>query len=647
MSSMRQQDAHMEEHGRIAAPPPSPQRPNGAKKLAGRYIPAALCLVTVLAVFAAFGFSIERSQAASTQPEANAITITAQTQTFTYSSQITFQLHASDTSGTITKAGLEIKVPQLGLDRQLNVPVEQPGSSIALTYRYDSSNDDLPPFGPITYHWTLSDNAQHSLTGSNQHFDFADTRFTWQHLTQGDISIYWYNQSTSYGQNILDTAEKEATSIEQDLNGTLTAPLRVLIYASNDDLQAGLPANSPQWAGGVALISFDEALIVVGGSQYALQRDLPHELTHLIFHEIAGQDCGGCPLWFDEGMAVYHQLYHEPEMQLAFDDAVKSQQLLPFNSIVDRFPQDSSQAEVAYAQSWNYITYLYSTYGQPKVAHLVDALHNTAFSAAFQQAFGRSPAQMENQWRVSLGLPAIQNNPVSTPSTGTSSGQPSSAAASSGNGALSAIGFALILLVLAGGVAMYLVQRRNRAAIPATSAAPWPMPSAGVAAPFAAPHPPGYAPGTQPSYPPVLPPRGIPTDQRYQQQIERRQALLRTINELLAAEKSLNIQRADLERQIGFYAAQEGQARSAGNEAQAMQALAQRHWLGTTLASLQQQLAQVRSQQQQAIGQERQISAGIDAAFSQQASLPSAAPGGAWPPPASNIPAPRRRVSQE
>ena len=124
MSSMRQQDAHTEEHGRIAAPPTAPQRPTSAKKLSGRYIVAALGLVTVLAAFAAFGFSIGHSQAASTQLAATAITITSQTQTFTYSSQITFQLDASDTSGTITTAGLEIKVPQLGLDRQLNVPVD-------------------------------------------------------------------------------------------------------------------------------------------------------------------------------------------------------------------------------------------------------------------------------------------------------------------------------------------------------------------------------------------------------------------------------------------------------------------------------------------------------------------------------------------
>ena len=141
---------------------------------------------------------------------------------------------------------------------------------------------------------------------------------------------------------------------------------------------------------------------------------------------------------------------------------------------------------------------------------------------------------------------------------------------------------------------------------------------------------------------------GISTDLRYQQQIDQRQALLRTINDLLAAEKQLNIQRADLERQIAFYAAQEQQARSAGNEAQATQALAQRRWLGTTMASLQQQLAQVRSQQQQAIGQERQISGQIDAAFSQQTIAPRvAAPGNAWPQPGANVPPPGRRVSQE
>lgn len=649
---------YTDERGTTGAPPRSTPRQSGGRKPSASYALAPLWLATILALVAAFGFSSGLAQANAARPEANAITITSETQSDIYPSQITFQVQASDNAGTISGAQLEIAVPQINIDHQITVPVPQPGATVSLTYRYDPSSDYLPPFTPVTYHWTLNDNAQHSLTGADQHFDFVDTRFSWRHLTQGELSVYWYDQNTAYGQNILNTASQEATSIEHDLNGTLTAPIRVLVYATAQDLRGGLPPNAPNWAGGVALIQFDEALIVVGNAQYPLQRDLPHELTHLIFHEIAGLDCGGCPLWFDEGMAVYHQIYHEPELQATFDDAVRRKALLPFNSIAQQFPQDSNQAELAYAQSWNFIKYLYSsttsysTYTQAKVAQLVDSLKTTPFADAFQNVFGRSVEQMEDQWRVSLGLKPINSSPASTPSTGgTTSSQPSSAAPDQGNGSgpLTAIGLGLVLLLLAGLMgAVFIVRRGRQAPVPATGT-PMPLQAPGAPASFAPMPQPGYQPGAQPSYAPPATPQGIPTDTRYQQKIEQRQALLRRIDELSTAEKRLDIQRAEIERQIALYVAQERQARSEQSEDRALLALDRRQKLETHVPYLQRQLEQARAERRQALEMERRISAEIDAAFSQQAMRPASPinPDAAWPQQGSQIPAPTRWRSQE
>ncbi len=639
MSKEQPRNPHKEAYGRTTAAHAARPHLHSSMKQPGARSLAPLWLAAVLALLAAFSLSAGHAQAAAARPGANAITITSQTQTYTYATQITFQVQASDSAGTITSAQLELTVPQLDIDHRLTVPVSEPGASVSLTYRYDPSRDYFPPFTPITYHWTLSDNARHTLTGTDQHFDFVDTRFAWQHLSQNELSIYWYDQGTAYGQSILNTATQEATSIEKDLNGTLTAPIRVLVYASNEDLRGGLPSNTPNWAGGAALIQFDEALIVVGESQHPLQRDLPHELTHLIFHEIAGLNCGGCPLWFDEGMAVYHQLYHEPEMQFAFDDAVQRKALLPFSSLVERFPEDADRAELAYAQSWNFITYLYSTYGQPKVAQLVDALPTTAFDAAFQRAFSRSVGQMENQWRGSLGLPPVTDNSAATPSAGgTTSGAASNE--SSGSATLTTIGLGLILLLLVGMAGAFFMLRRGRPAPAPVNGALWPMP--------AAMQPPAYLPGPQPAHPPFPTPLGIPTDERFRRQIEQRQALLRSINELIATETRLEAQRAELERQIAFYAVQERQARAEHREDQALLALDRRQALATHLPTLQQQLEQARIQRAQVLEQERRISAELEAAFSQQAmALSAARVGSAWQQPGGNMPAPRRRVSQE
>ena len=126
------------------------------------------------------------------------------------------------------------------------------------------------------------------------------------------------------------------------------------------------------------------------------------------------------PRWFDEGMAVYNQAYHEPDMNLRFKQALNSHSLLRLNDMADNFPADSDKAYLAYAQSWNLLGYMYSTFGQPKMATLIKDINaDPHFDADLSQALGVDQNQLENQWRLSLHQPATltpdQANPAPTP----------------------------------------------------------------------------------------------------------------------------------------------------------------------------------------------------------------------------------------
>lgn len=595
---------------------------------------AMLWIAAILALVGVVGLS-GHAQARAGRATA-AITILSETQSDSYPSQMIFHLTASDSNASITGAQLEISVPAEQVDHQIDVPVSQSGAQVSLSYTYDASNDYLPPFTPITYHWKLSDSAQASFTAPNQQFDFVDTRFTWQHLTQNDITVYWYNQDTSFGQTVLNTAVSEASSIEQDLNGTLTHPLRVFVYASSDDLHGGLPPNSPNWAGGVALIELYQCLIVVGGNEEPLQRDLPHELTHLIFHEIAGLDCGGCPLWFDEGMAVYHQLYHEPDMQFRFDEAVHANALLPFNSIADRFSQDSDKAELAYAQSWNFIEYLYKQFGQPKVARLVDELATKNFYSAFSQDFGMDVPHLESQWHVSLGLPPINSNTPATPTTD----QTTTTNTGSGNQGqtIGLLGLGLVALLLLGLVGGFVWWRRSQAPAPAPGFGPQP--------PFGAVPPQGFQPDMQNGWPQgtaMYPPapgqsgsRPVPPLSPYEQLAGQRRQVLQAMNNLLVQEKQLISQYAYLESQIGYVAEYERAVQAKRPDDLAHPPSQPLQHLKGQLLILRQQREQVDQQKQQMLQAERQLSAQIEALLHQQASQPPAdrwASPAPWPQP--------------
>ena len=258
----------MEAEQRASASAAPDHQQQNAQSLGGVVRLALACLVAAVALVGALGLSSGLAKANAARPQASTISISSQTQTLHYPSTITFQLQASDSAGSINGAHLAISVPPEGISHDIPVQVDQPGAQIALSYTYDATNDYLPPFTPITYHWTLSDgSAQDTLTGADQQFDFTDTRFTWQHLSQSNISVYWYHQNSAFGQNLLNTAVSEALSIEQDLKGQITIPLRVFTYQSDQDLRGGLPPNTPNWAGGVALVELHQALIVIGNAQ--------------------------------------------------------------------------------------------------------------------------------------------------------------------------------------------------------------------------------------------------------------------------------------------------------------------------------------------------------------------------------------------
>lgn len=602
--------------------------------------PRLLLAAMALALIGALSLNLGVARASPASPARSTISILSETQTFRYPSSMTFQLQASDSSGSISSAHLIIEVPPEDIHHDLTVPVDQPGPQITLNYTYDASGDYLPPFTPVSYHWVLGDsNQQNILTGATQQFDFEDTRFTWSHLSQNNITVYWYKQGTSFGQNLLNTAVSEATSIEQDLQGTLTISIRVIAYQSSQDLRGGLPPNTPDWAGGVALVELHQALIVVGDTAgQPLQRDLPHELTHLIFHEIAGLNCGGCPLWFDEGMAVYHQIYHEPDMQALFDRTVRNNRLLPFNTLTQRFPSDSTLAELAYAQSWNFIKYLYQQFGEPKIAKLVNSLPKTDFDRAFAATFGNDVAHLESQWHVSLGLPpTLDNSPNATPETGNGSQTPAPAVTPSNSDQFLAVGIllaTLLLMGLLGGGYLWWRRRQAPALVPGGGPLPYgPHPQAPGQAPWT-----GFPPGAQYGWPQAgaapFAGNAPPTPERLAQGQQ-------TLAALTEQEQRLEAQQAQIQARLAALNKPEGGLTASGLQGQRFQ-------LQSYLTSLQQQLAQVRQHKQQ-LQLEQQL-----VAFSQAAPRPGpeAAPGASytgtsWVAPGAPQGAPRPRVSQE
>ena len=107
---------------------------------------------------------------------------------------------------------------------------------------------------------------------------------------------------------MLNKASASIQHIGSVLGNGLQHPINLWIYASNDDFHGALAPGSYEWVGGEAHPWLNEAFISVEDSNdNTLVRDMPHELTHLVFHQLIAQG-PIAPTWFDEGMAVYQSV---------------------------------------------------------------------------------------------------------------------------------------------------------------------------------------------------------------------------------------------------------------------------------------------------------------------------------------------------
>lgn len=340
---------------------------------------------------------------------ADPIHVTTQTDSVSFPQSIDFQMTAHDSIGVLTQATIFIQFgDKNGKHEQHRVMAPKAGTTVTFRWHEDITGNNFTPTGShVSYYWQLLDNAGNLHIDTTQTFTVIDSRFTWQHATQGLLQINWYNRPAGFGQAVLHLASTHVSRISNDLGSGLKQPISLWIYQSNDDFHNSLPPNESEWVGGIAFPELDVASIVVDSlNDDTLVRDMPHEITHLIFHQIKNPSVP-VPRWFDEGLAVYHQVYHEPEMSTTLKKALDKRALLPLDSIANDFPADANKAYLAYAESWNLLDYMYTTFDHAKMVLLMKDLGNarTDFNQDLQQALGIDEAHLENQWHLHLNQP--------------------------------------------------------------------------------------------------------------------------------------------------------------------------------------------------------------------------------------------------
>lgn len=155
----------------------------------------------------------------------------------------------------------------------------------------------------------------------------------------------------------------------------------------------------PEWAHGLAYPK---------KAQIYLQKAPLNQLKSTLYHEYVHIALGGVPnlpLWLNEGLSVFLSEGLSWQRSWALNESASLGTLLSFNQITHRFPYSSTQAQLAYAQSAHFISYLYSHFGDQHVQKLLQSLKKGQnFNTAFADLFEKSLYSIEDLWKKQFKL---------------------------------------------------------------------------------------------------------------------------------------------------------------------------------------------------------------------------------------------------
>jgi LPXTG-motif cell wall-anchored protein len=184
--------------------------------------------------------------------------------------------------------------------------------------------------------------------------------------------------STSLYADAIDSVITRTRAQLIDLLGdSLSYRPKVWLVSDADQFDSLLGGAFPDW-GAAAAMPGRGLIVLRSPEQYSLARPLSELLAHEYAHLVVDHRCGGkaVPRWFQEGIAQM------VSSEWDYWDNLVATRISVFNQFIGLYEIDlvnrfaEPKAQVAYAQSYMAVRYLYEAYGRGAVGVFLDRLRS-------------------------------------------------------------------------------------------------------------------------------------------------------------------------------------------------------------------------------------------------------------------------------
>lgn len=360
-----------------------------------RLLPVLLLLALLLAAIPA---------PCQAQSEIAVLSSTAQVD---FPAAVTFTLRASSTTD-ITDVRLRYQIDKVtSVQVFAEVALDfTPAPVVEVNWtRQMRKTGGLPPGADLQFWWIITDAAGEELETVPTAVRFDDLRYSWKSLTQGAVSLFWYQGNQSFAQELMDAAQQALDKLADDTGAYLEKPVRIYIYADSADLQGAL-VYPQEWTGGVAFVEY--GIVAIGISTGDLEWGkwaIAHELAHLATYQMTFNPYAGIPTWLNEGLSMYAQDDIDAGMLSVLDNAIAEDDLISVRSLISSFPAEPQRAYLSYAQSYSLVKFLIDTYGRDQINRLLSVFkEGSRCDPALERVYGFDTDGLEERWRAAIGV---------------------------------------------------------------------------------------------------------------------------------------------------------------------------------------------------------------------------------------------------
>jgi hypothetical protein len=163
--------------------------------------------------------------------------------------------------------------------------------------------------------------------------------------------------------------------------------LRIIIASDKERFHAVQPEGAavPEWAAGIAWPGRNLIVLRKNAGGDILQT-FEHEVCHILLGQAFGPD-HRVPRWLEEGLAIMIAGQWSLQRMSTMSMAVLTGRVLPMDALARGFPADAERAEIAYCQSFYFISFLKNRFGDDDFRTF---LRQYAAHRDFEQALWKS-----------------------------------------------------------------------------------------------------------------------------------------------------------------------------------------------------------------------------------------------------------------